>query len=76
LSKLQQLANRSPNEKASDDVSKLTAYEAVGKLLAIKEASENQDQEEHAKAVTNWRKWFSRISEKARKYLSIPPSAP
>jgi hypothetical protein len=45
LSKLQQLANRSPNEKASDDVSKLTAYEAVGKLLPIKEASENQDQE-------------------------------
>ncbi|MEO3706445.1 hypothetical protein [Trichormus azollae] len=32
-----------------------TVYEVVGKLLAIKEASENQDQEEQAKAVTKWR---------------------
>jgi hypothetical protein len=39
-SKLQQLANRLTTEKPSDDVSQSTVYEAVGKLLAIKEASE------------------------------------
>ncbi len=47
----------------------------MGKLLAIKEPSENQDQEEQAKAVTKWRQWFSHISEKAQKYLSITADA-
>lgn len=70
-SKLQQLANRLTTEKLSDDVSQSTVYEAVGKLLAIKEASEKQNQEEQAKAITNWRQWFSGIGDKAKEYLSI-----
>ena len=75
LSKLQQLANRLTNEKLSNDVSQSTVYEAVGKLLAIKEASEKQNQEEQAKAVTNWRQWFNGIGEKAQKYLSVTADA-
>ncbi|MDB9457913.1 hypothetical protein PN473_05745 [Dolichospermum circinale CS-545/17] len=70
-SKLQQLANRLTTEKPSDDVSQSTVYEAVGKLLAIKEASEKQNQEEQAKAITNWRQWLSGIGDKAKEYLSI-----
>ena len=74
LNKLQLLANNLMNQSSFDLTQSLT-YEAVAKLLAIKEATEKQDRNEQAKAVTNWRHWLNGVGEKAQKYLSVTADA-
>jgi hypothetical protein len=75
LNKLQELANCLTKGNTPDDISQSIIYEAVSKLLAIKEEGENQNQEEQAKAVTNWRQWLHGVGEKAQKYLSVTADA-
>lgn len=68
-------ANHLNSGKPPDDVSQSTVYEAVAKLLAIKEASEKKDQQEQVKTIANWRQWFNGIGKNAQNYLSVTADA-